>query len=195
MLCRAYSRNACPFHILGPKGCPGIHAASPVKGSPVPTAARNTRNDKATAASGKGEASSDPKAPGTGAAGSKSPRPPSASSARGSPAASVSSTTRMFLSTARGNPVGPETSSPRGEAGVGSSSPAAQPHDWWDHIGRVHLRDCVATVGGIIGRSGEAAGAAADALSPRVLCDVPGCSVHFSVTKTVFEIQTSPISI
>ncbi len=30
-------------------------------------------------------------------------------------------------------------------------------------------------------RSGEAAGAAADALSPRVLCDVPGCTVHFSV--------------
>jgi hypothetical protein len=71
--------------------------------------------------------------------------------------------------------------SPTGRAaGDQASSSSEGSVDWYDHVRRVHLRDCIATVRGLLRRCEEAVAEAADALSPRICCDVPGCSVYFS---------------
>ena len=175
MTLRAFSRNACPFHALGPRACHGVHNDS---GGPAAAAA--------VAPGGVQGGGGAPARPDLGSGGSPGLGGPTPQGRRGSPAARqspvVSPTKRLFLTSRPGTPTRSAVAD-GSLAAADAMAPAGGPGsvDWWGHM-RSHLPDLVATVGSVLQRSEDAAGSAADALSPKVTCDVPGCTIYFQVS-------------
>ncbi|GAX83130.1 hypothetical protein CEUSTIGMA_g10556.t1 [Chlamydomonas eustigma] len=201
---RAYTRNMCPFHILGPKACMGVHStfASPPKMSDQAKQLQHPERKAISSASGTSGGTKVDTQTRENSDGVKQASPHLIHSSPTHPPShtpSLSPTARLFLSSGRRS----STSSSQAGSEVGTrghstshnhhSTPLAPSSnvagvaenialegqvDWWDHL-HLHLRDCVATVGDILTRCNEAAEAADDALSPRVFCDVSGCTVYF----------------
>lgn len=174
ILClRAYTHGRCSFTTLGPRACPGT------KGSMLPTAAANAKGGPSTART---DASTGTGSPGARTGAGTTPRDSARTDqARASPQQqrrmppAMSSASRALLASGR------HSLGPSGGAGADHQpSPGSESVDWYDHVRRAHLQDCIATVRGLLKRCEEAVAEAADALSPRICCDVPGCAVYFS---------------
>lgn len=177
MTLRAFSRNACPFHALGPRACHGVHSSGTAAAS---GSTHGGGGAPVRAELGSSPARGSPTGPGGSTPGRKAP--PAVT--QQSPV--VSPTKRLFLTSRPGTPTRSDAADGSlTDAGAGVVASARSPGsvDWWGHM-RSHLPDLIATVGNVLQRCEEAAGSAADALSPRVACDVPGCAVHFQVSQS-----------
>lgn len=196
ILClRAFNSNRCPFKVIGPQAC--------TDPDPGPTTATKGRASRA-GPGGTGKVtmgvqteSKRDREEGDGATGREG--------AQHKTHLHVQANTPSMSVTARFLTPRPSSSSTGGagatrrsgggrEAGTGAAGDAnaditapAPACNWHQHLREAHLRDCIATVRSVVGRCEEAAGAAADAPSPRICCDVIGCAAHFQQPIELFS--------
>ncbi|KAG1660536.1 hypothetical protein FOA52_003887 [Chlamydomonas sp. UWO 241] len=183
-------------HASAPAGPPGA-----ANGAGSPGGAKGAGHAHAHGSTGEEAADAAAAATARAPAGASPHRRPADASPRHLPPG-YPSTTRALLASGRPGGVGGVDSTP-GPTPRGVDSVDA---DWWTHVRAAHMADAIATVASLLGRCEAAAAAdsvahmgdaiatvalllgrceaaaaaAADAIAPRVSCDMPGCGIHFS---------------